>query len=81
MKLDTPKAIIIGSIIIAAGFFFNDAYERQLSYNKCVRILTENPLGSGLNKFSKKWWIEEACEWNIYVMKGRFSELTPDFEE
>ena len=79
MNLNTPKAIIIGSIIIAAGFFFSDAYDRQLSYNKCTRMLSEGPRGS--SKFQSQWWIEKACEWNVYVMKGRFSELTPDFEE
>jgi hypothetical protein len=42
MKLDTPKAIIVGSIIIAVGFFFNSAYDRQLSYNKCVSTMLAN---------------------------------------
>ena len=78
MKLDTPKAIIIGSIIIAAGFFFNSAYERQLSYNKCVRMMVENPRGS--STYSQKWWIEKACEWNVYVMKGNWDEFIPSFK-
>ena len=30
MKLDTPKAIIIGSILIAAGFFFNEEIQKGL---------------------------------------------------
>lgn len=79
MKLDTPKAIIIGSILIAAGFFFNEAYERQLSYNKCKRMLLENPRGS--SKFRSEWWVEKACEWNVYVMKGNWRELIPNFKE
>tara|TARA_Y100000590_G_scaffold368390_1_gene429026 strand:+ start:86 stop:325 length:240 start_codon:yes stop_codon:yes gene_type:complete len=78
MKLDTPKAIIIGSIIIAAGFFFSDAYERQLSYNKCVRMILENP--GGQSKFKKKWWVEKACEWNVYVMKGNW-DIFLNFKE
>lgn len=79
MKLDTPKAIIIGSIIIAVGFFFNSAYERQLSYNKCVRIMFENPQREG-SKYSERWWIEKACEWNVYVMKGNWNELIPNIK-
>ena len=79
MSLDTPKAIIIGAIIIAAGFFFNDAYERQLSYNKCVKMLSENPRGTTTNR--QIWWIENACEWNVYVLKGSWKELIPDFKE
>ena len=79
MKLDTPKAIIIGSILIAAGFFFSEAYERQLSYNKCKRMLLENPRGS--TKFRSEWWVEKACEWNVYVMKGNWRELIPNFKE
>ena len=43
MKLEIPLAIIIGSIIIAASIIFNGWYERQLAYNKCVRMITENP--------------------------------------
>ena len=78
MKLDTPKAIIIGSIIIAVGFFFNSAYDRQLSYNKCMRLMFENPIDSG--KYSEKWWIEKACEWNVYVMKGNWKELIPNIK-
>ena len=79
MKLDTPTAIIIGSIIIAVGFFFNSAYERQLSYNKCVRMMVENPRGS--STYSQKWWIEKACEWNVYVMKGNWKEFIPNIKE
>jgi hypothetical protein len=79
MKLDTPKAIIIGSIIIAVGFFFSDAYERQLSYNKCERMLLEDPRGS--SKYRSGWWVAKACEWNVYVMKGNWKELIPDFKE
>ena len=79
MKLDTPKAIIIGSIIIAAGFFFNDAYERQLSFNKCTRMLSEGPRGS--SKYRSQWWIEKACEWNVYVLKGSWKELIPEFQD
>ena len=78
MKLDTPKAIIIGSIIIAVGFFFNSAYERQLSYNMCVRMMVENPRGS--STYSQKWWIEKACEWNVYVMKGNWDEFIPNIK-
>ena len=79
MKLDTPKAIIIGAIIIVLGIFFTDAYSRQLSYNKCVRILSEDPPRGG--KYSKRWWIEKACEWNVYVAKGNWNELIPRFKE
>jgi hypothetical protein len=79
MKLDTPKAIIIGSIIIAVGFFFNSAYERQLSFNKCVKMMFENP--SQGSKYSEKWWIEKACEWNVYVMRGNWNEFIPRFEK
>ena len=79
MKLDTPKAIIIGSIIIAVGFFFSDAYERQLSYNKCERMLLEGPRGS--SKYRSEWWVAKACEWNVYVMKGNWKELIPNFKE
>ena len=43
MKLEIPLAIIIGSIIVAASIIFNGWYERQLAYNKCVRMITENP--------------------------------------
>ena len=79
MKLDTPTAIIIGSIIIAVGFFFNSAYERQLSYNKCVSMMLENPADSG--KYSEKLWIEKACDWNVYVMKGNWRDLIPNIKE
>ena len=71
MKLDVPKAIIIGAIIVAAGFFFNSTYERQLSYNICVKMFKEHP-PSGYNdeKLQKK-----LCKWHIYVQgKNR-----PDF--
>ena len=78
MKLDTPKAIIIGSIIIAVGFFFNSAYERQLSYNKCVRMMIENPQGG--STYSKKWWIEKACEWSVYVRKGNWDVIFPNIK-
>ena len=79
MNLNTPKAIIIGSLIVAAGFFFNDSYQRQLSYNKCVRMMIEGPRSGG--KTSQKWWIEKACEWNVYVMKGNWKELIPNFKK
>ena len=81
MKLDTPKAIIIGSIIIAVGFFLNSAYERQLSYNKCVRMMKNNPVKGGGGKYAEKWWIEYACEWNVYVLKGSWKELIPSFKK
>jgi hypothetical protein len=79
MKLDTPKAIIVGSIIIAVGFFFNSAYERQLSYNKCVSMMFENPIDSG--KYSEKWWIEKVCDYNVYVQKGNWREVIPNIKE
>jgi hypothetical protein len=79
MNLNTPKAIIVGSIIIAVGFFFNSAYERQLSYNKCVSMMLENPADS--EKYSEKWWIEKACDWNVYVMKGNWRDLIPNIKE
>tara|TARA_B100001057_G_scaffold147958_1_gene147903 strand:- start:2168 stop:2407 length:240 start_codon:yes stop_codon:yes gene_type:complete len=79
MNSNTPKAIIVGSIIIAVGFFFNSAYERQLSYNKCVSMMLENPADSG--KYSEKWWIEKACDWNVYVMKGNWRDLIPNIKE
>ena len=78
MKLDTPKAIIIGSIIVAVGFFFNSAYDRQLSYNKCVGMMLANPADS--SKYSEKWWIEKACEWNVYVMKGNWGDFIPNIK-
>ena len=43
MKLEIPVAIIVGSIIVAASVIFNGWYERGLAYNKCVRMVTENP--------------------------------------
>ena len=79
MKLDTPKSIIIGSIIIAVGFFFNNAYERQLSYNKCVKMMFGNPGAGG--KYSEKWYIEKACEWNVYVLEGSWKEFIPNFRK
>jgi len=79
MNLNTPKAIIVGSIIIAVGFFFNSAYDRQLSYNKCVNMMLENPADS--SKYSEKWWIEKACDWNVYVMKGNWRDLIPNIKE
>ena len=79
MNLNTPKAIIVGSIIIAVGFFFNSAYDRQLSYNKCVSMMLENPADS--SKYSEKWWIEKACDWNVYVMKGNWRDLIPNIKE
>ena len=38
MKLDIPKAIIIGAIIVVVGIFLNSAYERQLATNKCINL-------------------------------------------
>jgi len=78
MKFDTPKAIIIGSIIVVVGFFLSDAYERQLSFNKCTRMLSEGPRGTSTNR--SEWWIKKACEWNVYVMKGSWKELIPNFK-
>ena len=43
------------------------------------RMLSEGPRGS--SKFQSQWWIEKACEWNVYVMKGNWKELIPDFKE
>jgi len=79
MKLDTSKAIIIGSIIIAVGFFFNSAYERQLSYNMCVKMMIENPRDSLV--FSNKNWIEKACEWSVYVRKGNWDYIFPNIKK
>jgi len=79
MRLDTPKAIIIGAAIIVLGIFFNSSYERKLSYNKCVRMMTDNPARGG--KYAERWWIEYACEWNVYVLKGSWKEFIPSFEK
>ena len=79
MKLDTPKAIIIGSIIIVTGLFFISSYQKQLSYNKCARMMIDSPPSGA--KYKQKWWFEKACEWNIYVMNGNWSAFIPDFKK
>lgn len=70
MKLDTPKAIIIGALIVVAGIFLNSAYERQLIFNKCVNLYKENPTGRAYQQEEK--WIKTFCEWHVYV-KNRFN--------
>ena len=82
MKLDTPKAIIIGSIIIVAGLFFVNSYQKQLSYKVCVRMWMENPVETPREpKFGEKWFFEKACEYNVYVMNGNLPNFIPNFQE
>jgi hypothetical protein len=45
---------------------------------KCKRMLLENPRGS--SKLRSEWWVAKACEWNVYVMKGNWRELIPNFK-
>ena len=42
-------------------------------------MMLENPADSG--KYSEKWWIEKACDWNVYVMKGNWRDLIPNIKE
>lgn len=71
MNLDTPKAIIIGALIVVVGIFLNSAYERQLAFNKCVRLYKENPGGFTDYERADKW-LKTFCEYHIYV-RNRFS--------
>jgi hypothetical protein len=74
MKLDVPIAIIIGSIIVAVSVIFNGWYERGLAYNKCVRMIKENPFRS--TKYDNPKFIKKYCEWNVIVKRG----TDPDFK-
>ena len=79
MKLEIPLAIIIGSIIIAASIIFNGWYERQLAYNKCVRMITENPFSQ--KKYNNPKFIKKYCEWHVIVKKGTDPEFMLKFKE
>ena len=77
MKLEIPLAIIIGSIIVAASIIFNGWYERQLAYNKCVRMITENPFSQ--KKYNNPKFIKKYCEWHVIVKKGTDPEFMFNF--
>ena len=79
MKLEIPLAIIIGSIIVAASIIFNGWYERQLAYNKCVRMITENPFSQ--KKYNNPKFIKKYCEWHVIVKKGTDPEFMLKFKE
>lgn len=66
MKLDIPKAIIIGALIVAAGFFFNSMYERQLAYNICMKMFKNDPIKQF--PYNKKSVREKMCKWHVYVL-------------
>ena len=79
MKLDTAKAIIIGALIVAAGFFFNSMYERQLAYNICTKMFKEHPpsgYGYKDEKVQKKF-----CKWHVYVLGKNRPEFILDFRK
>lgn len=72
MKIDTIKAIIIGSLIVGASIFLNGMYERQLAYNVCTKMFKENPR-SGYNRLETQ---EAYCKWHVYV-NNRNSNFFP----
>ena len=78
MKLDTAKAIIIGSLIVAAGFFFNSMYERQLAYNICTKMFKEHPYPGAYReeKVQKKF-----CKWHVYVLGKNRPEFMLNFKK
>lgn len=43
--------------------------------------MKDNPVKGGGGKYAEKWWIEYACEWNVYVLKGSWKELIPTFKK
>ena len=79
MRLDTPKAIIIGSIIIATSVIFNGWYERGLAYNMCVRLFKENPFNRA--KYDNPTFIKKYCEFNVIVKKGTDPEFKLKYSE
>ena len=79
MKLEIPVAIIVGSIIVAASVIFNGWYERGLAYNKCVRMVTENPFNR--TKYDNPKFIKKYCEWHVIVKKGSDPDFILKFSE
>jgi|TARA_R110000803_G_scaffold63307_1_gene123929 hypothetical protein len=79
MKLDVPKAIIIGSIIVAVTVIFNGWYERGLAYNTCVRMIKENPFNRA--NYDNPKFIKKYCEWNVIVKKGSDPEFNLQYSE
>ena len=78
MKLEIPIAIIIGSIIVAASVIFNGWYERGLAFNKCVRMIKENPFKN--YKYDNPEFIKKYCEWHVIVKKGSDPEFKLKFK-
>jgi len=79
MKLDVPKAIIIGSIIVAVSVIFNGWYERGIAYNMCVRLFEENPFNKA--KYNDPTFIKKYCEFNVIVKKGTDPEFILKYSE
>lgn len=77
MKLDTAKAIIIGALIVAAGFFFNSMYERQLAYNICTKMFKEHPPSSYKDEKAQK----KHCKWHVYVLGKNQPEFILNFKK
>ena len=77
MKLDTAKAIIIGALIVAAGFFFNSMYERQLAYNICTKMFKEHPASTYRDEKAQK----EMCKWHVYVLGKNRPEFLLNFKK
>ena len=77
--LNVSTAIIIGAIIIFLGIIFNGWYERNLAYNVCVRMITENPFNR--TKYDNPKFIKKYCEWNVIVKKGTDPDFKLKFKE
>ena len=77
-NLNVSTAIIIGAIIIFLGIIFNGWYERNLSYNMCVRLVNENPFDE--SKYQSKNFIKDYCEWNVIVKRGNDPNFILNYE-
>ena len=77
--MKTSVAIIIGSIIIAASVIFNGWHERGFAYNKCVRMVSENPFNR--TKYDNPKFIKKYCEWHVIVKKGTDPNFVLKFTE
>ena len=71
MKLDVPKAIIIGALIIAASYFLSGMYERQLAFNVCKKIFSAHPNP----EYDDAVLIKNVCKFHVYVQNRNNPDL------
>ena len=77
-RISESGTMVAGDDIVAAGFFFNSMYERQLAYNICTKMFKEHPYPGayGDEKVQRK-----MCKWHVYVLGKNRPEFILDFRK